>query len=41
MGILQETEETEQAVAHRAAQFYRFDRKAYDRLSRQGFHFEL
>jgi 8-oxo-dGTP diphosphatase len=41
MGILQETEEAEQAVAHRAAQFYRFDRKAYDRLTRQGFHFEL
>jgi 8-oxo-dGTP diphosphatase len=41
MGILQETEEAEQAVAHRAAQFYRFNRKAYDRLTRQGFHFEL
>jgi 8-oxo-dGTP diphosphatase len=41
MGILKETNEIEHDVAHRAARLYRFDKRAYDRLTRQGFNFEL
>ena len=41
MGILRETDETEEDVRHRAARLYSFDRKAYDRLTRKGFNFEL
>lgn len=41
MGILRETDETEDNVQHRAARLYSFDRKAYDRLTRKGFNFEL
>ncbi len=40
-GVLTELDETQQAVAHRAARLYRFDRKIYLRLVKQGFHFEV
>lgn len=41
MQILEELDEVEQDVAHRAARLYRFDRAAYRDLAKQGFHFEL
>lgn len=41
MEIVQETDEIEKDVAHRAARLYRFDEKAYERLSQQGFNFEI
>lgn len=41
MGILKATSEIETDVAHRAAQLYRFNKKAYDRLTKQGFNFEI
>lgn len=41
MGLLEELAEVEQGVAHRAARLYRFDRKRYQELTKQGFHFEL
>ena len=41
MGLLQDTEEIQQDVAHRAARLYRFDQAAYRKLRKQGFNFEL
>lgn len=41
MGIVKETNQIEQDVAHRAAKLYRFDKRTYDRLTQQGFHFEI
>ncbi len=41
LGILEETDEIQQDVAHRAARLYRFDRKRYRALVREGLHFEL
>ncbi|MBA2115297.1 NUDIX hydrolase [Bremerella alba] len=41
MKIVQETSEIEKDVAHRAARLYRFDQEAYERLSQQGYHFEI
>ena len=41
MDLVVETDEVEQNVRHRAARLYRFDRKKYEKLTRQGFHFEL
>ena len=41
MDLLVETDEVEQGVRHRAARLYRFDRRKYDRLTRQGFEFAL
>ena len=41
MELLVETDEVEQDVAHRAARLYRFDRRRYDQLEKQGFNFEL
>ncbi|MCO6042488.1 NUDIX hydrolase [Aeoliella sp. ICT_H6.2] len=41
MGIVKETGEIEKDVAHRAAQLYRFDKRTYDRLTKQGFNFEI
>lgn len=41
LGILEETDETQQDVRHRAAKLYRFDRKAYEDLTKQGMNFEL
>jgi len=41
MGLLEELDETQQDVAHRAARLYRFDRKRYRQLTNSGFNFEL
>jgi 8-oxo-dGTP diphosphatase len=41
MEILKATKEIEKDVSHRAAQLYRFNKKAYDRLMKQGFNFEI
>jgi len=40
-GLLEGLEEVQQGVAHRAAQLFRFDRKRYLKLEREGFLFEL
>lgn len=41
MGLLVETDEIEQDVAHRAARLYRFDEGRYRQLKKKGFNFEL
>jgi 8-oxo-dGTP diphosphatase len=41
MGLIADTEEIQQDVAHRAARLYRFDEPAYRRLKKGGFNFEL
>jgi len=41
MGILIELDEVETDVAHRAARLYQFDRRKYQRLTKQRFHFEI
>jgi 8-oxo-dGTP diphosphatase len=41
MDILQGLDEVETDVAHRAAQMFRFDKKRYDALVKQGFNFEI
>jgi 8-oxo-dGTP diphosphatase len=41
MGILEELDDVETDVAHRAARLYRFDKKRYDRMVRRGFTFEM
>ncbi len=41
MGLLKALEEKEKDVAHKAARFYSFDKKAYKELTQKGFHFEL
>ena len=41
MGILQELEEIETDVGHRAARLYRFNKQEYDRKVGQGFNFEM
>jgi 8-oxo-dGTP diphosphatase len=41
MGILVDTDTTQQDVAHRAAKLYRFDKKKYDQLAAKGFDFEV
>lgn len=41
MGLLLETDEIEQDVAHRAARLYRFDEAKYKQLKKEGFNFEL
>ncbi len=40
-GLLVETDETQQDVAHRAARLFRFDERKYRQLARDGFHFEI
>lgn len=39
--ILEELDEVERDVAHRAARLYRFDERSYRRLIKDGFNFEL
>jgi 8-oxo-dGTP diphosphatase len=39
--LLEELDEIEEDVAHRAARLYRFDKQKYRELARQGFSFEL
>ena len=41
MGLLLELDELETDVAHRAARLYRFDKRRYQRLTKQGFNFEI
>ena len=41
MDILEELDEVEQDVAHRAARLYRFDERKYKRLVKSGFSFEI
>jgi len=41
MELLVELEEVEQDVAHRAARLYRFDRRKYQQLEKDGFNFEI
>ncbi len=41
MELLVELDEVEQDVAHRAARLYRFDRKKYQQLEKEGFNFEI
>ncbi len=41
MGVLVELDEVEKDVSHRAARLYRFDRRRYRQLVKQGFSFEI
>jgi len=41
MGILEELDEIESDVAHRAARLYRFNKEKYDSMKKQGFNFEV
>ena len=41
LDLLVETDEVEQGVRHRAARLYRFDRRKYDRLTKQGFEMSI
>ncbi len=41
LGLVVETEELEQGVRHRAARLFRFDKKKYERLLKQGFEFAI
>ncbi|HEY4058082.1 MAG TPA: NUDIX domain-containing protein [Kofleriaceae bacterium] len=41
MDLLVETDEVEQNVRHRAARLFKFDRRKYDRLAKQGFAFAM
>jgi 8-oxo-dGTP diphosphatase len=41
MELLIETDEVEQGVRHRAARLYKFDKKKYEKLARQGFSFAI
>jgi 8-oxo-dGTP diphosphatase len=41
LDLLEETDEVEEDVAHRAARLYRFDERKYRRLVKAGFNFEL
>ena len=41
MELLEALDEYQQDVAHRAAQFYRFNRQRYEQLAKRGFNFEL
>ncbi|MDF3056143.1 MAG: Bifunctional adenylyltransferase/Nudix hydrolase [Rariglobus sp.] len=41
MELLEALDEYQQDVAHRAAQYYRFNRQRYEQLAKRGFNFEL
>jgi 8-oxo-dGTP diphosphatase len=41
MDLLTELDEFETDVPHRAARLYKFDRRRYERLTKQGFNFEI
>ena len=41
MGILEELDEIETDVSHRAARLYRFNKQKYDHKVKQGFNFEI
>lgn len=41
MELLEALDEYQQDVAHRAAQYYRFNRQRYEQLAKRGFNFEV
>src|SRR3954469_1743149 len=41
LDLIVETDEVEQGVRHRAARLYRFDRRKYERLLKQGFELSI
>ncbi|HUQ08337.1 MAG TPA: NUDIX domain-containing protein [Kofleriaceae bacterium] len=41
LGLVVETDEVETGVRHRAARLFRFDKKKYERLLKQGFEFAI
>ena len=41
MDVLEELDEVETDVAHRAARLYRFDKRAYKAMTTKGFNFEI
>jgi 8-oxo-dGTP diphosphatase len=41
MELLEETDEIQMDVAHRAARLYRFDEEKYLQLKEKGFNFEV
>jgi 8-oxo-dGTP diphosphatase len=41
MGIIEELDEIETDVAHRAARLYKFEKENYDQMVKQGFNFEI
>lgn len=41
MGILEELDEIETDVAHRAARLYKFNKEKYDHMAKRGFNFEI
>lgn len=41
MDVLEELDEIEADVSHRAARLYRFDKRKYNRLVKDGFNFEI
>lgn len=41
LDVLIDTEEIQKDVNHRAARLYRFDRKKYEEMEREGFYFEI
>lgn len=41
MDLLIELDEKQQGVAHKAATYYKFDKKKYEQLSLKGFNFEI
>jgi len=41
LDLVVETDEVQRGVRHRAARLYRFDRKKYERLTKQGFEFAV
>ncbi len=41
MAILEELDEVEQDVAHRAARLYRFNEREYKKLAKAGFDFQV
>ncbi|CAN5803774.1 NUDIX domain-containing protein [soil metagenome] len=41
MDLIVETDEVEQNVRHRAARLFKFDRRKYERLTKQGFAFAM
>jgi len=41
LGVLEDTEELQKDVAHRAAKLYRFNEKAYRKLEKAGINFEV
>ncbi len=41
MGIIEELDEIETDVAHRVARLYRFNKRKYYQMAKEGFNFEI